>query len=49
MGFINIRNIDDNECFQWSIVRYLNPADCNQEELQKLIKNLLKSLIFKNI
>ena len=49
MGLINIRNIDDNECFQWNIVRYLNPADCNQEELQKLIKNLLKSLIFKNM
>ena len=23
---INIPNIDDNECFKWSLVRYLNPA-----------------------
>ena len=26
-GLINIQNIDDNECFIWSIVRYLNPAN----------------------
>ena len=25
-GLINIQNIDDNECFNWSIVRYLNPT-----------------------
>ena len=29
IGSINIQNIDDNECFQWSIVRYLNPTDHN--------------------
>ena len=23
-GLINFQNIDDNECFKWSIVRYLN-------------------------
>ena len=23
---INIQNIDDNKCFKWSIIRYLNPA-----------------------
>ena len=28
-GLINIQNTDDNECFKWSIVRYLNPADRN--------------------
>ena len=26
-GLINIQNIDDNECFIWSIVRYLNLAN----------------------
>ena len=26
-GLINIQNIDDNECFIWSIVRYVNPAN----------------------
>ena len=28
-GLTNIQNIDDNECFKWSSVRCLNPADCN--------------------
>ena len=26
-GLINTENIDDNECFKWCLVRYLNPAD----------------------
>ena len=26
---INIQIIDDNECFKWRLVRYLNPADRN--------------------
>ena len=29
IGSINIQNIDDNECLQWFIVRYLNPTDHN--------------------
>ena len=44
---INIQNIDDNEFFEWSIVRYLNPGDHHRHNLQKLIKNLPKSLILK--
>ena len=30
-GLINIQNVGDNECFKWSIVRYLNPADWNHK------------------
>ena len=26
-GLIHIQNIDNNECFRWSIVRYLNPGN----------------------
>ena len=26
-GLIMIQNIDDNECFKWYLVRYLNPAN----------------------
>ena len=26
-GLINIENSDDNECFKWCLVRYLNPVD----------------------
>ena len=46
-GLINIRNIDDNECFQWCLIRYLDPADIIQEELKKLIKILQKDLLLK--
>ena len=26
-GLISIQNIDDNECFKWCLIRYINPAD----------------------
>ena len=26
-GLIYVQNTDDNECFKWCLVRYLNPAD----------------------
>ena len=26
-GLINTEKFDDNECFKWCLVRYLNPAD----------------------
>ena len=34
-GLINIQNIDDNECFKWCLVRYLNPADHNPIRITK--------------
>ena len=49
-GFFNIQNTDDNECFNWCLVRYLNPEDNYPRitlELQKLITILLKGLILK--
>ena len=45
-GLINIQNIDDNECFKWHLVRYLNPA-VHHSDLQKLTNILAKSLILK--
>ena len=30
----NIQNIDDNECFKWCLVRYLNLVDCNPRIIQ---------------
>ena len=46
---INIQNIDDNECFRWSIVRYLNLADRNTARIIKTDKEFAKKLDFKNI
>ena len=37
-GWINIRNIDDNECFKCSLVRYLHPADQNPRRITKVDK-----------
>ena len=34
-GLINIQNIDNNECFKWSIVRYLNSTDRNHSKNHK--------------
>ena len=45
-GLINIQNIDDNECFKWCLVRYLNhhPAGITKSD-----KEFTKRLDFKDI
>ena len=35
---MNIWNIDDNECFKWCLVWYLNPADHYPERIKKANK-----------
>ena len=46
---INIQNIDDNECFKWCLVRYLNPANHNLRKITKAGKDFAKMLDFKDI
>ena len=48
-GLINVQNIDDNQCFKWSIVRYLNPRDHNPRRITKVDKDFAKKLDFKDI
>ena len=48
-GLINIQNIDDNECFKWCLVRYLNPADHHPEKITKADKDFAKKLDFRDI
>ena len=48
-GLIKIQNIDDNQWFKWSIVRYLNPTDRNLARIAKADKEYAKKLDFKNI
>ena len=48
-GLINIQNIHDNECFKWSIVRYVNPTDHNPRRITKADKDFAKKLDFKDI
>ena len=47
-GLINIQNIDNNKCFKWSIVRYLNPTDHNPKRITKANKDFVKKLDFKD-
>ena len=46
---IKIQNIDDNECFKWCIVRYLNYADHYPARIAKADKDFTKALDFKDI
>ena len=46
---VNIQNIDDNECFKWSLVRYLHPVDHYSATIAKADKDFAKKLGFKNI
>ena len=48
-GFISIQNIDDNECFKWCLVRYLNPADHQPRRIGKADKDFPKTIDFKDI
>ena len=45
---INIQNTDDNECFKWCLVRYLNPGVRNPANITKKDKNFAKRLGFKD-
>ena len=46
---INNGNMDNNECFKCSLVRYLNPADHHLARITKASKDFAKSLDFKGI
>ena len=48
-GLIIIQNTDDNECFKWCLVRYLNPADHNPRRITKGDKDFAKRLDFKDM
>ena len=45
----NIQNTDDNECFEWSIVRHLNPINHHPAGITKADKDFVKKLDFKDI
>ena len=48
-GLKNIQNTDDNECFKWCLVRYLNPTDHNPKRITKSDKDFAKRLDFKDL
>ena len=46
---INTQNINDSECFKWSIVKYLNSANHQTARIIKADKDFAKKLDFKDI
>ena len=44
-----MRNTGGNECFQWCLVKYLNPVDHNLRKISKTGKYCTKRLGFKDI
>ena len=48
-GLIVFQNTDDDECFKWCLVRYLNPADHNPRRIRKTDNDFAKRLHFKDI
>ena len=44
-----MENTDNNECFKWRLVRYLNPTDHYPERIIKGGKDFAKKLYFKDI
>ena len=47
-GLIYVQSIDDNECFKWCLIRYLNPVDHNPRRFAKADKDFAKRLDFKD-
>ena len=48
-GLINIQYTNDHECFNWFLVRYLNPEDRNPTRVTKADEDFGKKLDFKDI
>ena len=47
-GLINMKN-EDNECFSWCHIRYLNPQDKNPQRIKKSDKEFIKKLDYSGI
>ena len=47
-GLINLKN-NDNECFRWCHIRYLNPQDGHPERIKKIDKEYINQLDYSGI
>ena len=47
-GLINMKN-EDNECFRWCHIRYLNPQDKNPQRIKKSDKEYINKLDYSGI
>ena len=47
-GLINMKN-NDNECFRWCHIRYLNPQEKDPQRIKKIDKEYINQLDYSNI
>ena len=47
-GLINLKN-EDNECFKWCHIRFINPQDKHPERIKNQDKEIAKILDYRNI
>ena len=47
-GLINLKN-NDNECFRWCHIRYLNPQEKDPQRIKKIDKEYINQLDYSNI
>ena len=47
-GLINLKN-NDNECFRWCHIRYLNPQDGHPQRIKKIDKEYINQLDYSGI
>ena len=47
-GLINMKN-NDNECFRWCHIRYLNPQDKDSQRIKKSDRKYVKLLDYSNV
>lgn len=47
--FNKIQNADQNKCFRWCLIIYLNPAGRNPERMRRVDKKFVKQFDFKVI
>ena len=47
-GLINLKN-NDNKCFKWCHIRFINPLNKNSERISKQDKEIPKNLDYRGI
>ena len=47
-GLINLQN-EDNECFRWCHIRYLNPQNDHPQRIKKIDRKMVKELNYQGV
>ena len=47
-GFVNLKN-EDNECFRWCHIRYLNPQEKDAQRIKKTDRKMVEELNYQGV